>query len=89
MKTISLLQSLILFFVVGGYILLAGYVRDEATSQTAKLWISLGSTTILAMAVIINLYFNVKNLQKPDYKKYFFSTFFIFLFILVAVILRK
>jgi surface polysaccharide O-acyltransferase-like enzyme len=89
MKTISLLQSLILFVVVGGYILLTGYLRDQATTQTAKLWISLGSTTILAMAVVINLYFKEKNLQKPDYKKYFFSTFFIFLFILVAVILRK
>lgn len=89
MKTFSLLQSLILFFVVGGYILLTGYVRDQATTQTAKLWISLGSITILAMSVVMSLYIQEKKLQKPDYKKNFFSTFFIFLLILVAVILRK
>jgi surface polysaccharide O-acyltransferase-like enzyme len=89
MKTISLLQSFILFVVVVGYLLLIGYVRDQATSQTAKLWISLASTTILAMSVVMSLYIQEKKFQKPDYKKYFFSTLFIFLFILVAVILRK
>jgi hypothetical protein len=88
MKTISLLQSLILFFLTG-FLLLTGYVRDQVVGQNSNLWISLGSTTILAMAVVINLYFKEKRLQKPDYKKYFFSTFFIFLFVLVAVILRK
>ena len=89
MKVKSYIQSIILFTFLCGFILLTGYLRDQVSSQNSKLWISLGSTTILAMAVVINLYFKEKQLQKPDYKKYFFSTFFIFLFVLVAVILRK
>ena len=89
MKAKAYVQSIILFIFLCGFILLTGYLRDQVGSQNSKLWISLGSTTILAMAVVINLYFKEKQLQKPDYKKYFFSTFFIFLFVLVAVILRK
>jgi len=89
MKAKSYIQSIILFTFLCGFILLTGYLRDQVGSQNSKLWISLGSTTILAMAVVINLYFKEKQLQKPDYKKYFFSTFFIFLFVLVAIILRK
>jgi hypothetical protein len=89
MKAKAYVQSIILFTFLCGFILLTGYLRDQVGSQNSKLWISLGSTTILAMAVVINLYFKEKQLQKPDYKKYFFSTFFIFLFVLVAVILRK
>jgi cell division protein FtsW (lipid II flippase) len=89
MKTMPFYKSIILFTFLCGFILLTGYLRDQVDSQNSKLWISLGSTTILAMAVVINLYFKEKQLQKPDYKKYFFSTFFIFLFVLVAVILRK
>jgi hypothetical protein len=89
MKAKAYVQSIILFIFLCGFILLTGYLRDQVGSQNSKLWISLGSTTILAMAVVINLYFKEKLLQKPDYKKYFFSTFFIFLFVLVAVILRK
>jgi hypothetical protein len=89
MKTISLLQSLILVLFLTGFLLLTGYVRDQVVGQSSKLWISLVSTTILAMSVVISLYIKEKQLEKTDYKKYFFSTFFIFLFILVAVILRK
>ena len=89
MKTFSLRQSVILVIFLIGYLLLTGYLRDQVGGLSSKLWISLGSTTILAMAVVVNLYFKERQLQKPDYKKYFFSTFFIFLFILVAVILRK
>jgi hypothetical protein len=89
MKAKSYIQSIILFTFLYGFILLTGYLREQVVNQNSKLWISLGSTTILAMAVVINLYFKEKQLQKPDYKKYFFSTFFIFLFVLVAIILRK
>ncbi|MCE2824430.1 MAG: hypothetical protein WBH12_03665 [Sediminibacterium sp.] len=89
MKTLSHSQSVILAFILTGFLLLTGYVRDQVVSQNSKLWISLVSTTILAMSVVISLYIKEKQLEKPDYKKYFFSTFFIFLFILVAVILRK
>lgn len=89
MKTISLRQSVILAFILTGFLLLTGYVRDQVVGQNSKLWISLASTTILAMSVVISLYIKEKQLQKPDYKKYFYATFFIFLFILVAVILRK
>ena len=89
MKAKAHVQSIILFTFLCGFILLTGYLRDKVDGLSSKLWISLGSTTILAMAVVINLYFKEKQLQKPDYKKYFFSMFFIFLFVLVAVILRK
>lgn len=89
MKTFSLSQSVILVFFLTGYLLLTGYVRNQVVTHSAKLWISLGSTTILALSVVVNLYLKEKQLQKPDYKKYFYATFFIFLFILVAVILRK
>jgi len=89
MKAKSYIQSIILFTFLYGFILLTGYLREQVVNKNSKLWISLGSTTILAMAVVINLYFKEKQLQKPDYKKYFFSTFFIFLFVLVAIILRK
>jgi surface polysaccharide O-acyltransferase-like enzyme len=89
MKTKAYVQSIILFIFLCGFILLTGYLRDQVGGLSSKLWISLGSTTILAMAVVVNLYFKERQLQKPDYKKYFFSTFFIFLFVLVAVILQK
>ncbi|MEN9350634.1 MAG: hypothetical protein RL372_1612 [Bacteroidota bacterium] len=89
MKTQSHSQSIALFLSLIVYLLLTGYLRDQVGGLSSKLWISLGSTTILAMAVVVNLYFKERQLQKPDYKKYFFSTFFIFLFVLVAVILRK
>jgi surface polysaccharide O-acyltransferase-like enzyme len=89
MKTFSLSQSVILLFFLIGYLLLTGYLRDQVVTQSAKLWISLGSTTILALSVVVSLYLKEKQMQMPDYKKYFYATFFIFLFILVAVILRK
>jgi surface polysaccharide O-acyltransferase-like enzyme len=89
MKTLSLSQSVILVFFLIGYLLLTGYLRDQVVTQSAKLWISLSSTTILALSVVVSLYLKEKQLQMPDYKKYFYATFFIFLFILVAVILRK
>ncbi len=89
MKTISLTQSILLVLLLSGFLILTGYLRDQVTAQSAKLWISLGSTTILALAVVLSLYLKERQLQKPDYKKYFYSTFFIFLFILITVILRK
>lgn len=89
MKTFSLSQSVILVFFLTGYLLLTGYARDQVVGQNPKLWISLGSTIILALSVIVSLYLKEKQLQKPDYKKYFYATFFIFLFIQVVVILRK
>jgi surface polysaccharide O-acyltransferase-like enzyme len=89
MKTFSLSQSVILLFFLIGYLLLTGYLRDQVVTQSAKLWISLGSTSILALSVVVSLYLKEKQMQMPDYKKYFYATFFIFLFILIAVILRK
>jgi cell division protein FtsW (lipid II flippase) len=89
MKTISLTQSILLVLLLSGFLILTGYLRDQVAAQSAKLWISLGSTTILALAVVLSLYLKERQLQKPDYKKYFYSTFFIFLFILITVILRK
>jgi hypothetical protein len=89
MKTHSLSQSVILVIFIIGYLLLTGYLRNQVVTQSAKLWISLGSTTILALSVVVSLYLKEKQMQMPDYKKYFYATFFIFLFILIAVILRK
>ena len=89
MKTISLTQSILLVLLLSGFLILTGYLRDQVAAQSAKLWISLGSTTILALAVVLSLYLKERQLQKPDYKKYFYSTFFIFLFILITVIIRK
>ena len=66
MKAKAYVQSIILFIFLCGFILLTGYLRDQVGSQNSKLWISLGSTTILAMAVVINLYFKEKLLQKPS-----------------------
>ena len=78
MKTLSHSQSVILAFILTGFLLLTGYVRVQVVSQNSKLWISLVSTTILAMSVVISLYIKEKQLEKPDYKKYFSLRFLSF-----------
>ncbi len=89
MKNIKISQSLIIIISLCAYAILVGYIRDGIIDVKYKFYFNIASTSILAFAVLIRLYLKEKSGNKPNYKIYFYSTFFIFLFVSIALLLRK
>lgn len=89
MKTLKIGQSIVLIVALCAYMLLVGFIRDSVIDAKHKLWVNITSITILVFAVFIQLYYKEKSANKPNYKVYFYYTFFIFLFVLLAILLKK
>lgn len=89
MKTLKIGQSIVLLISLCAYMLLVGFLRDSVIDTKHKLWINITSIGLLVCAVFVRLYFKEKSADKPDYKVYFYYTFFIFLFVLLAILLKK
>ena len=90
MKTLNTNQkSIMTFLTIIGYHFLISEIKNQFTNPQHKLWINIASLIILVAAVLFSLYLKEKSENKPNYKVYFYYTFFIFLLLTVALLLRK
>ena len=90
MKTLTTTQKSIMIFVtIIGYHFLISEIRNQFTNPKYILWINIASLVILVAAVLLSLHLKEKSEYKPNYKIYFYYTFFIFLLLAVSFLLRN
>ena len=90
MKTLTTTQKSIMIFVtIIGYHFLISEIRSQFTNPKYILWINIASLVILVAAVLLSLHLKEKSEDKPNYKIYFYYTFFIFLLLTVSFLLRN
>jgi phosphoglycerol transferase MdoB-like AlkP superfamily enzyme len=90
MKTLNTNQkSIMTFLTIIGYHFLISVIRNQFDNPKHKLWINIASLIILVAAVLFSLYLKEKSENKPNYKVYFYYTFFIFLLLAVSLLLRN
>jgi cytochrome bd-type quinol oxidase subunit 2 len=90
MKTLTTTQKSIMIFVtIIGYHFLISEIRNQLTNPKYILWINIASLVILVAAVLLSLHLKEKSENKPNYKIYFYYTFFIFLLLTVSLLLRN
>ena len=90
MKTLNTTQKSIMIFVtIIGYHFLVSEIRNQFTNPKYILWINIASLVILVAAVLLSLHLKEKSENKPNYKIYFYYTFFIFLLLTVSFLLRN
>jgi hypothetical protein len=90
MKTLTTTQKSIMIFVtIIGYHFLISEIRNQLTNPKYILWINIASLVILVAAVLLSLHLKEKSEDKPNYKIYFYYTFFIFLLLAVSFLLRN
>lgn len=90
MKTLTTTQKSIMIFVtIIGYHFLVSEIRNQFTNPKYILWINIASLVILVAAVLLSLHLKEKSEDKPNYKIYFYYTFFIFLLLTVSFLLRN
>ena len=90
MKTFTTTQKSIMIFVtIIGYHFLISEIRNQLTNPKYILWINIASLVILVAAVLLSLHLKEKSEDKPNYKIYFYYTFFIFLLLTVSFLLRN
>jgi|LakMenE18May11ns_1017448.scaffolds.fasta_scaffold9267648_1 hypothetical protein len=90
MKTLTTTQKSIMIFVtIIGYHFLISEIRNQLTNPKYILWINIASLVILVAAVLLSLHLKEKSEDKPNYKIYFYYTFFIFLLLTVSFLLRN
>ena len=90
MKTLTTTQKSIMIFVtIIGYHFLISEIRNQFTNPKYILWINIASLVILVAAVLLSLHLKEKSENKPNYKIYFYYTFFIFLLLTVSFLLRN
>jgi uncharacterized membrane protein YqhA len=90
MKTLNTTQKSIMIFVtIIGYHFLISEIRNQFTNPKYILWINIASLVILVAAVLLSLHLKEKSENKPNYKIYFYYTFFIFLLLTVSFLLRN
>jgi heme/copper-type cytochrome/quinol oxidase subunit 4 len=90
MKTLNTTQkSIMIFLTIIGYHFLISVIRNQFDNPKHKLWINIASLIILVAAVLFSLHLKEKSENKPNYKVYFYYTFFIFLLLAVSLLLRN
>ncbi|MDP1812223.1 MAG: hypothetical protein Q8K66_12550 [Sediminibacterium sp.] len=89
MQAKKIIQPIIIILALSAYMIMVGYIRDSLIDPQHKLLVNLISTGLLVCGVIAKLYFKEKNKDKPNYKSYFYSTLFIFLFVTIALLMLR